>query len=426
MNAHPYKDIETIALSIIKDKYLLELCSQKASITNHTQNILNSKLIITEQINDCFIPFFTRYAQKSPHAYSKFIGEAHSAWEGSNDTKERYHFDYFMENIKKLKMQYEYASYTPPFVSYITESIIPNSKNCKQTYRNYDYKYFNARSYSYIMQNSDCLPYFHKDKILSQKELTGFFNFFAETNSYPLKEQFISQYYIDYYFSTYLFAQTLNLLEIEPLQPSCTIHKSEYKRYKHCFLFLCTLLQGCSGIVTKANLFDYFKEIFFNTGIDKNKHTNFLAHFNGAYEKCILQCAAELVFYNDIVYPYVKNLYFKEYNSLLEKSFPNITDSEFDKQLTNYINININPTKYKEIMSPVIDFLVKLCSRIPDLEPSALNYISQKFYNYTPSSLDSFYIESKPSYFEFIKAITPRMETTFTAYKAFMDLDINT
>ena len=118
------------------------------------------------------------------------------------------------------------------------------------------------------MRNSDCLPYFCKNMVSSPKKLESFYGLFTETAGYPLIEQIVSQYYIDYYFSIYLFSETFNFLCHEANQPSMIEYfssKDDYGFYLECFLLLCTLLQNSSGMYVKHKLFHKIKEIFFGT-----------------------------------------------------------------------------------------------------------------------------------------------------------------
>lgn len=198
MNTLEIQDINTIIESIQEDEYLLTLCKQKNSITDHKYNILSSTPIVECQIADCFIPFFFSKTQ-SPYSYSQFVKKANPKLYDSSNAKEKYHIPRFHEKISDLKEEYKNANYIPPFITYITESMIPRNqeKEKKSFYRNYEYNFFSANSYSYIIRNYDCLPFFHKDRILTPKDCQKYFNFFIETEKYNLVDSIISQYYID-------------------------------------------------------------------------------------------------------------------------------------------------------------------------------------------------------------------------------------
>lgn len=413
MNTIRRQDINAVSSAIKADKYLSELYSQKAAITNHKKNILSSDEIIAQQINDCFFSFFADFIQKKTHTYHKFINAAFPEQAPPGDKTVQRHFKRFKENVNQLEKQYTDNCYIPPFISYITESMISNHKTNTQTHRNYEYKFFNARSYYYILQNMECLPYFHKNRNLSIKEWIKFFDLLLETNAYPLSEQAISQYCIDYYFSIPLFIQTLGFFKEKHEPPFYNITEHIRGLYSEYFLFLCTLLQASSGICTKQGLFHIFKEIFFGTGISRDEPSDYLKLFKGDYRECFKQCAIELVFYNEIIYPYIKSLYYKEFCAMLEKKCLSYQKSDFEKLFENILDVEINADLYNMDMPAKIGGLAEFSLRLSESDLSAINYVAQKFYNYTPTLSNKNYQKFKPSYSELEEQISLFLEVKF-------------
>lgn len=208
MNILQIKDIEKINSSVLEDNFLKKCLSEKDGITDHTKNILHSEKILEFQLKDCFIPFYTKFFPKETYTYSQFIKEAYPKDFERNDTKEKGSFEAFRKNVSYLYKQYRNAYYVPAFVSFIIDSLIPNQKSNKQAFRNYEYKFFNARSYSYIMRNSSCLPYFCKDMTSSPEKLESFYGLFTETTDYfVLPACCLFRYYsIQLNFKTLLFS----------------------------------------------------------------------------------------------------------------------------------------------------------------------------------------------------------------------------
>ncbi len=402
MNILQIKDIEKINSSVLEDGFLTKCLSEKESIADPTRNILNSEKILEYQLKDCFIAFYTKFFPKETYTYSQFIKEAYPNNIDNSDTKEKGKFEGFQKNINDLEERYKNAVYTPPFVSFIINSLIPNGKCNKQTFRNYEYKFFDARSYSYIMRNSDCLPYFCKEMEFSPKKLKSFFglftySLFTETENEPLIDQFVSQYYIDYYFSIYLFSETLSFLSNEIKQPSLTeylLSEDDYGFNLERFLFLCSLLQNASGICTKHYLFQEIQKIFF--GSERPKYQKLFTFSNRDFTECFKECAYELIFYNEFIYPYIQPLYFQKFKELLENNFSDLTDSKVSKQLSNIISANFNKAAYKKNMSVPIKNLTD-CTKFFMHEPEnkILNRIFHKFYSHTP-----FY--PNPSYLNYV------------------------
>lgn len=263
------------------------------------------------------------------------------------------------------------------------------------------------------MQNMECLPYLHKSRILPVKEWGKFFDLFLETNVYPFSEKVISQYCIDYYFNTLLFTQTLRFFEERPVPPFYKITEYDSGLYLEYFLFLCTLLQASSGMYAKQELFYTFKQIFFEPEISKNRHTNYLSLFNGSCREYFKQCAIELIFYNEIIYPYIKNLYYNKLNALLEKKCPPDKKSDYEEILTKILDTPTNADLYNLDISSGIEEIREFSFHLSESDFPALNYIAQKFYNDKPTLLDKNYQSSKSSYSEIAEELSLFLEIRF-------------
>lgn len=381
MNIITYEDIKSVCFSVLNNINISSFIEERKNVSYHTKNILDPERIIKKQVEDCLIPFLVTHMSNKPYTYAEFIKKAHPDNIYISDTKERESFDLFLIEILKLKYDYQNA-YIPPFVTYITQSIIRFPKKRKQSYRNYKYRFYNARSYSYIMRNYDCLPYFHKGKFFSGKECEKYYALYIETANYTLMEQIISQYYIDNHFSIYLFAQTVNLLNDEYKKRSLRKHfcsDESYDLYMDYFLYLCVLLQTSSGAFAKNVLLETLHQIFF----DVEKNPSYLRKYKSP-DKCFKQCAHEIVLYNEIVYPYIQNLYFKEFEKILEKNSLSNKPDEIYKQLETILKIYTRENGYSDWQSTQMQTLNNSTKNLPYIENFILNNVKNKFYDYVP------------------------------------------
>ncbi len=386
LNKLTVENIKSIISLVKNDEYLSNLIDEIKK-NSERRWILNPDTIIEQQITDCFIPYMTSFIDNEPHTFNQFIRMAYPETKVYNHSNESYSFIRFLENIEKLKKQYKGNHYIPPFVSYIIQSVIPNNKTNKGVHRNYNYKFFNACSFSLIMTNSDYLPYLNTNNFLFKEKCTNYFSFYAETNTYPLIDKIISQYYIDYYFSILLFSYTLQLIDQQTkTRPLAEYLKSEndYHCYLNYFIFLCCLLQNSSGMYAKYTLFDNFQRIFFD--IKNNKR---ILLFKSS-EDCFKQCAYELVLYNEIIYPYVKNLYFKEMDNFINNNISAPSPEDKFKNFSTIIEANINKTTFQKWQAVHIKYLNDLSYYLPEIEDTIFYDIFNKFYNYIP-----FYYNSK-------------------------------
>ena len=361
MNTLTVENINSIMSSVKNDEYLCTLIDE---IKKERRWILNPDTIIEYQLKECFVPYMTSFISSESHSFNQFIRMAYPGTRVDIHSNEAYHFSHFLKNIKKLDNQYKDNYYIPPFVSYIIQSIIPNDKTNKEDHRNYNYKFFNARAYSFIMRNSDCLPYFNTDNPRFKEKCTDYFSFYIETNTYPLIDKIISQYYIDYYFSILLFSYTLQLIDEQTKSyPLTKYFKSEnaYYCYLDYFIFLCSLMQNSSGMFAKYNLCGELQQIFFDVKKDKR------IFLYESSEECFKQCAYELVLYNEIINPYVKNLYFKEMSNFINNNFSALFPKDKFKNFSAIIEANINKTTCQKWQTDHINYLNNLSCYLPNI-----------------------------------------------------------
>lgn len=338
-------------------------------------------------MRDCFVPYMTSFINSDPYPFNQFIRMAYPGTRADTHSNEAYYFTRFLKNIEKLENQYKDNNYIPPFVSYIIQSIRPNNKRNKEVHRNYNYKFSNARTYSLIMTKSDYLPYLNTNNFRFKEECKNYFSFYIETNAYPLIDKIISQYYIDYYFSILLFSYTLQLIDQQTkTRPLAEYLKSEndYHCYLDYFIFLCCLLQNSSGMFAKYNLFHNLHQIFFDV-----KKDNPIFSYKSS-EECFKQCAYELVLYNEIINPYVKNLYFKEMDNFINSNFSALSSKDKFKKFSAIIEANINKTTCQKWQTNHINYLNNLSYHLPNIDDTIFYNIFDRFYNYIP-----FYYNSK-------------------------------
>lgn len=390
------------------DEYLCKLIDEIKKCSERRW-ILNPDTIIEQQIRDCFVPYMSSLISTEPHSYNDFIRMAYPKTKVDEHSKERNHFDNFLKYIEKLKRQNKDNDYIPPFVSYIIHSIIPNGKTNNGVYRNYNYKFFNARTYSLIMTKSDCVPYFNSNNWVSQKKYNTYFSFYTKTKVYPLIENIISQYYIDYYFSILLFSYTLQLIDEQTkTHPLTEYLKSEndYHCYLDYFIFLCCLLQNSSGMFAKYNLFDELQQIFFDVKKDKR------VFLYKSSEECFKQCAYELVLYNEIIKPYVKNLYFKEMDNFINSNFSSLSSKGKFKNFSAIIEANINKTTCQKWQTDHINYLDNLSCYLPNIDDTIFYNIFNRFYNYIPFYYNSknLPLDLKPTLSDLLLDITMRVD----------------
>lgn len=375
-------DIKSIELSTIEDNYLNTLLKQKEEAKNY---IINFRELIPHLLKDCLIEFITEKTKSSPCTYEAFIKSINS--ETRTDSTLKRNFSTFLDNVLTLNSHRPYMLYTPPFVSYICKSIIPTKKNQKQNFRNYEYIIFNSRIYSYIICHSDCIPYFHKDKHLSFLQCKKFFELYNKTCEFDissLTERWISQHYIEKYFRLLLFARTWNILEKAAINDSKANEAACFEIHLDNFLSLCNLLQESSGIKIKDILFDKIKRTYFNEEND----IFFSKSVSSDYFK---QYVAELIIWNNIIVPYTKELYFNQFDALLNKDFTNLNMSDLYEQFSSLID-SCNNSKQTDNDKNLCNILASLDNNIKELD----NLSSQLLKEKNPSTqyfhaLDKFY-----------------------------------
>lgn len=375
-------DIKSIELFTLKDNYLNTLLKQKEEAKN---NIINFKELIPYLLKDCLIEFITEKTKSSPCTYEEFIKSINS--ETRTDSTLKRNFPTFLDNVLTLNSYRPYMLYTPPFVSYICKSIIPTQKNQKQNFRNYEYIIFNSRIYSYIICHSDCIPYFHKDKHLSFLQCKKFFELYNKTCEFDissLTERWISQHYIEKYFRLLLFARTWNILEKAAINDSNAKETACFEIHLDNFLSLCNLLQGSSGMEINAILFDKIKRSYFN---EENDTFSIKPVFSYYFK----QYAAELIIWNNIIVPYTKDLYFNQFDALLNKDFTDLNMSDLYEQFSNLID-SCNNSKRTDNDKILSNIFASLDNNIKELD----NLSSQLLKGKSPGTnyfhtLDKFY-----------------------------------
>lgn len=377
------KDIDLLKSEIMNDEYLKILLSQKCAEKDHTKNIFNFEPLITLLIDEYLIPFIATTTKSSPHTYAAFINEAYPKGYSGVDTKERKNFDSFYKNITNLQQRTKSMTYVPPFISYITNSIFPINEEAKkqQKYRNYTYMYFNARTYSSIMNYSNYIPFFQKDVVIPKEHLHKFYSLFTNIQSEPKQsdlEQFISQYYVDKYFNIYLFSRTLNAMAEENKTSSIMEYCSsseDYECHLNYFLFLCTLLQEAPSIYIKQNFFNSIFDYFFCPG--KNRFTNLFT----STEACFKQCAAEIILCNKIIFPYIVNQYTEKLDLLVQDKFSVVSPENLYRQFSNIIDADPKSQYNKKFLSTRISELNQFLLETPFINENIYAQTYKAFYN---------------------------------------------
>lgn len=394
------KDIENITSSILNDPCLKDLNSYECTVEGSAKPLFDLKFIIRSQINDCFMPFFIESTQSDPIPYPEFIKKALPVREF--DSPKLRHFDGFINAINETKTYYEYAIHdAPPFISYISKAIISSDTNSKGTYRNYKYKFFNPYSLYRIIEGHNNIPYFHNNRHLSSSKCRIFYSLFTETTEYPpgcppkypLTEKLIHQYYCDHYFNIYLFSHVLNFLNNEFKTDKKSMVKyphsekysnSDYMYNLECLLFVCNLLQESSGINIKYHLFDALISIFLDA---KTNTINYFSSLFSSLTDCLKWCANQLIFYNKILYPFIKSLFAENFKSYLKDNF---SDSQaFDLSNLFYESTEkiLQQSSYKEDLSKRANKISSFSDELPEINDFIRYYALDTFYSFHPTSL---------------------------------------
>ena len=408
---------------IKNDAALNTLLSELSDISDHTKSVLNGEKIVSEQIDDCFIPLMSLSTFEGPVPYSKFIKKVYPDSIERSDTKERRSWKRFFDSLETLREQYKDAGYIPPFIHYICQSIQPSqdsdSIRRKEKYRNYDYLLFSAPAYSYIMRNYGCFPYWYEDRGLSIKQCKSFLDFFIGTKDYgAMHEKLTGLYFIDFFFSIGLFADILYALSSESgsmdIRPYFS-SAADYKCYLEYFLFLCSLLQNSSGIGAKYHLFDRFCQIFLNPG-----KSDYIKLFKSP-EACFKQCAFEVTFYNEIVYPYVRSLYLGKFEKFLLKEGPagkhlhnhSLTREEF----TSILELHRQTEDFNQFVSRRIECLEHIRSDLEYMDTAVLSHVLDKFYHFSPLTTGKMFKGYALSYSTIRQQLMPFIDIKFLDIK---------
>lgn len=325
-------DIKTVESTIKENIGLKTLLSYKNEAKNSHNNIFDFDSLIPYLLKDCLIEFITEKTKSSPYTYENFIRSIDKTTRKDSSIKRN--FSTFHQNVIELRIQLQEMSYVPPFVSYISRSLIAIKTTNDDLFRRYNYIVFNPHVYSYIICKSNCIPYFHRDRHLSFKECKWFFELFNTTCEYdnsPI-EQWIGQHYIDKYLRPTLFAQVWDTLNQNILNLFDSKEDPLYDFYLDNFLSLCNLLQESSGILIRELLFKKIKHIYFD------KECDILSKEFASPLECFKQCASELIIWNNIISPYIKNLYFQNFDALLKNNFPDLTVVNLYEQFCSIIN----------------------------------------------------------------------------------------
>lgn len=406
---------------IKSDATLNTLLYELSGISDHTKSVLNGEKVVSEQINDCFIPLMSLSTFEGPVPYSKFIKKVYPDSIERSDTKERRSWKGFFDSLETLNEQYKDAGYIPPFIHYICQSIQPSqdSRKRKEEYRNYDYLLFSAPAYAYIMRNYSCFPYWYEDCGLNIKQCKSFLDFFIGTKHYgDMSEKLSAQYFIDYFFSIGLFADILYTLSNESKSEDIRSHFSsiaDYKCYLEYFLFLCALLQNSSGIGAKYHLFDRFRQIFLDPG-----KSDYIKLFKSP-EDCFKQCAFEVTFYNEFVYPYVRSLYLGKFKKfLLKEGLPGKylrNHSLPREEFTSILESHPQTEGFNQFVSQRIECLEHIRSDLEYMDTAVLSHVLDKFYHFSPLTTGKILKESPLSYSTIRQQLMPFIDIKFLDIK---------